>query len=53
MRNRRTTKTIYYDCENYNGYTLQVFGKGYIVACDGEEYYFSTKEEAKDFIDTL
>lgn len=35
----------------YKGYEIEVFGPGYTVFFDGDEVYFDTVEEAKEFID--
>ena len=35
----------------YKGYEIETFGPGYTVFFEGDEVYFATEEEAKEFID--
>ncbi len=37
----------------YKGYYIEIFGFGYTVFFQGDEIYFSTETDAKEFIDEI
>ena len=45
--------TVYKNIWNYNGYSITKCLGGYTVTYNGEEIYFDTMSEAKNFIDSL
>ena len=46
-------KTIYNGIYNYKGYTLTKHGTGYFVFIGGDEIYFDSLKDVKNYIDRL